>query len=321
MTFYIMNTFQAVKPGSLQDKFRGCLAGLAIGDAFGNPVEGWTHNEIQSLYTYLETYEPNYDEAGIATDDTQLAMLTAQSIIERNGVYTDHLLKLYFDWIAKADTFGMGIQSALARHAKGISFHDCPSDSPGNGAAMRIAPIALFHYGEQNTLLLDESVKACAYITHKNPLSIAGSVAVASAIQYALSHQEIESSEFLNYLVAKTRSHSQEFASCVTSIKTNEVSPEWVFPDSRVQVSIPFSIHSFLKHPKHVKSTLEYVVNKGGDTDTNASIAGSFVGALNGYSSFPSYLVKNYADKKYTMEKILEIADTLFSMVEKRGKP
>ena len=73
----------------LLDRFRGCMLGVAVGDALGMPVEGLTRDEIaESLGEVREMIAPERDHfhcglsPGQYTDDTEQTLLLAETIIE-----------------------------------------------------------------------------------------------------------------------------------------------------------------------------------------------------------------------------------------------
>mgnify|MGYP001607376832 FL=1 len=68
--------------------------------------------------------------------------------------------------------------------------------------------------------------------------------------------------------------------------------------------SLPFTYAFFFRNPTSIE-TLYDVVNSGGDTDTNGSMCGALLGALNGTAIFPQHLVDGLVGK----EKILDVAE------------
>ena len=63
--------------------------------------------------------------------------------------------------------------------------------------------------------------------------------------------------------------------------------------------SLPFTYMFFLKNPNSIQSFYD-VINAGGDTDTNASMLGALLGALNGMEIFPEKLVDSIPDEYRT---------------------
>jgi ADP-ribosyl-[dinitrogen reductase] hydrolase len=68
---------------SLQDRFRGCLLGGAVGDALGAPVEFSSRTTILNQFgpSGIRDYAPAYGRKGAITDDTQMTLFTAEGFI------------------------------------------------------------------------------------------------------------------------------------------------------------------------------------------------------------------------------------------------
>jgi ADP-ribosylglycohydrolase len=199
-----------------EEWFRGCLTGLAVGDALGMPVETMTHEAIMQLnggngvMGYMDPVQTRIHDtvglpAGSTTDDTQLAFSLARSIIDSEGLsLTDIGQKLVAEY--RSSKFGWG--GTTTRAAQGLAeYFDSGGKSGrsplvyltkhtgfddkrcGNGVAMRIAPYALWHgtCGHRVDELVDQ-VFMIGRQTHDDPRASIGAVAVAAAIAHLLYH-------------------------------------------------------------------------------------------------------------------------------------
>lgn len=153
------------------DKFRGCLVGLAVGDALGAPVELWPPHKISaelgSVTDYLDSTEgmsARKLRRGEWTDDTLMAMALARGFIKdartgfepwnalRTPERREELVRLVAeehlaDWKTnpKNSCYGKATREALQALERGVSWRQSGSlKSPGNGVAMRIAPAGLW---------------------------------------------------------------------------------------------------------------------------------------------------------------------------------
>ena len=70
---------------ALQDKARGALLGLAVGDALGFPVEGLSRKRARRRYSGIDRYR-FLGSTGFVSDDTEQAIITAEAILESQGV-------------------------------------------------------------------------------------------------------------------------------------------------------------------------------------------------------------------------------------------
>lgn len=102
----------------INNKFRGCLIGGAVGDALGYPVEFMNEHEIFNVYgkNGITEYTLTYGKA-VVSDDTQMTMFTANGLIygmtQQNigkafGDVSDYVYSAYKEWLATQPlkTFG-----------------------------------------------------------------------------------------------------------------------------------------------------------------------------------------------------------------------
>src|SRR5215813_4344022 len=145
---------------ALSDRARGCILGGAIGDAMGAPFEG----QPGPL-----RFRPHDDWA--ISDDSQLTLATCESIIETGEVSPEHIASRFVDWYRARRITGMGSSTLKALRDLDTGLHWALSGAKGemaagNGAAMRIAPLA-FHLNPR--LEKDRQViRDVCRITHHN---------------------------------------------------------------------------------------------------------------------------------------------------------
>lgn len=121
---------------SFHDPILGCLLGGAIGDAWGGPYEGALPQEA-----------PAFPTSGRLSDDTQLTTATCESIIEHAGVDPAHIAGRFRAWFEAGRIRGLGASTMKALRDLGAGAHWALAGAKGeraagNGAAMRIAPLA-----------------------------------------------------------------------------------------------------------------------------------------------------------------------------------
>ena len=139
------------------DRFRGCLLGLAAGDAVGTTLEFEPRGTFEPL-TDMVGGGPFGLEAGQWTDDTSMALCLATSLIEQHGFDARDQMERYCRWADEGDLsctgtcFDIGgtVKSALARFRRTGEVHAGPTDpgSAGNGCIMRLAPVPMFFYSD-----------------------------------------------------------------------------------------------------------------------------------------------------------------------------
>ena len=169
---------------AVRDRFRGCLLGLAAGDALGTTLE----------FKPPGTFEPISDmvgggpfdlQPGQWTDDTSMALCLATSLIERGGFDAMDQMERYVRWVGQGYLSSTGTcfdagTTTLNALAKFIRYHDpyAGSTDPhtaGNGSLMRLAPVPMYFAGDaaeaiaravdssRTTHAAHEAVDACRY--------------------------------------------------------------------------------------------------------------------------------------------------------------
>lgn len=137
-----------------EDRYRGCLLGLACGDAVGATVEFLQRGAFAPVSDM--TGGGRFDlNPGEWTDDTSMALCLAHSLVHCRGFNPVDQMNRYCNWwnvgymSSTGECFDIGntVSSALRRYLETqdpFSGSIDPS-AAGNGALMRLAPIAMFY--------------------------------------------------------------------------------------------------------------------------------------------------------------------------------
>lgn len=180
------------------DRVRGCLLGLAVGDALGAPLEGLSSQQIKSHYGRVKNYVDGVQAwkrkpyrwrlRGLYTDDTQQALALCDVLLERGRTDQERLAELYLSLANPKGAFvgahrgiGRSFRQVLAALERGVPAHLAGQPGAGIGAAMRIAPVALFFAEDPDALF--ESAVAASLMTHRDIRSLSGALAVAHTIR------------------------------------------------------------------------------------------------------------------------------------------
>ena len=160
----------------------GCLYGGALGDGFASASE-------HRVGVDASVYEPDWQ----LTDDTQLTVATCEAIVAASGrVSAEQIAASLSEAYREGKLTGLGASTLGALRALSRGGHWALSGisgerAAGNGAAMRIAPVALLldleEWGDRQTF--GDVVR----ITHKNEEALAGAQAQALSIRYLLEHR------------------------------------------------------------------------------------------------------------------------------------
>jgi len=167
-----------------QKRYKAVFQSLAIGDSFGAEYEGGIAERF--LWRLIGTTR---DGKKRYTDDTQMSIDVARSLLKSNGVNQDHLAQTF----ASSYRWSRGYGPSAAKLLKGIqqgkkwqslNRKKFKEGSMGNGAAMRAPIVALFHPIDDENLY--RYIQQSAEITHAHPIAIEGARIIATSVCMAL---------------------------------------------------------------------------------------------------------------------------------------
>jgi len=289
-----------VKPEKRIDKFKGALLGTFVGDALGMPIEGLSPAEIRKQYGKLDFMEEARLGKGTYTDDTEMMIGLAESLIELKAFDPTHVANMLVKNLNVDRGYGWGSYQVLQLVSKGVPWEDATwqvieGGSFGNGCAMRIAPLPLF-FIDHPGLLKEAAFNSCR-ITHSHPLGMEGGYLQAFAVWSALRISPDESLDpyaFLDELQGEAEydEFKDKFYRVRDLLDRGDVSEEEVVEqlgnDPTTVGSVPAAIYSFLANHKSFEDSVVKAVHLGGDTDTIGAMCGAIAGAYFGKSHIPS---------------------------------
>lgn len=302
---------------SLEDKFKGCLLGGAIGDALGFTTENLSRTRIKAKFGRLTDYYVR-PQAAYYTDDTQLTIALAETLIENDGFdLTAFRRRLARWWLVPPRLSGRSTKNAGLKCALGLK--ETGRHVPGSSGAMRTAPIALFYYDDEATLF-DKTVEACL-VTHTHPAAIAGALVSTFSIAYCLNHPMFDQTAYLTKISEVAGEFDAEMSQRLQSLPDMLTWPEEqvlqeLLKNSKVYGSpigdiITVAIYAFLKTPDDYEQTILFCINAGWDTDTMAAISGNIAGAWSGLTGIPAHWVANLQNKYKGRDYLLALAQSL----------
>jgi ADP-ribosyl-[dinitrogen reductase] hydrolase len=297
---YLLPRKVVVDPGLL-DRAQGCLLGQLAGDALGSLVEFSGPKEISKRYPSgpLDLEDGGYWNtiAGQPTDDSELALALARSIVKSGGYNSEQAAAAYASWKASGP-FDCGGTTATALSAAVLALKSgkdsaaqaamraANSGSEANGALMRISPLATFGHAMDPVVLM-EMARQDAKITHPNRVCQDANAIFAATVAYAIKSgaNSQESYEYALTLVSK----ADISEALKGSLRAAAEAPPIDFITSKSGwVLVAFQNAFFrLLHAASPENGIVDTVRCGGDTDTNAAIVGALLGAVHGRQAIP----------------------------------
>lgn len=327
-----------------RDQILGMFVGKAVADQLFAPVETFSLKKIAEKYGYIRNYIlPPYEHRWFKdvtsprwTDDTQLTLLIADSLIQHKQLNMDDLAKRHVKyWKREGDLgFGSTTRSAINKLAQGEHWwnsgkNNNPKHGFGNGLPMKVGPIGALRaspfwdrqWVEYRSAFI-RNLMNLTLMTHYRRMAIDSALSHVFAVSLCLSGNFSRENFFYaidkwsNFVLWNEIPPHQERLSDrfedlrkldFESLTAKNIIDLFGGGTSYVYNSLPFSYAFFLRNPDSIE-TLYEVGNAGGDTDTNAAIVGELLGAKNGISIFPQHLI----DGLWQKDRILATAERFY---------
>ncbi len=264
----------------IQDRATATLLGAAVGDALGATLEFMTPSEIRARYGQLRKIVGGgwlKLDAGDVTDDTEMSLCVARSLVSR-GWSPHDLAERFADWLRQRPVdVGNTCRRGIARYINTGRLWSPPGDGDaGNGAAMRMGPVALATLADAE--LLQRIAIEQAHLTHNHPLSDAACVLVGRLIHQAcLGRSQMQLRRVADETVAQLRSF--------TFVPYRGLATAYVVDTLQTVLHFFFSTSNF-------EDCVVATVNQGGDADTTGAIVGAIAGAYYGRAQIPGRWLK-----------------------------
>ena len=264
------------------DAILGCLVGGAIGDALGAAAEG-----RRAIPPFAELVRGPWS----VTDDTQLMLATCEAITATRTVDPEIIAASMLRWYHRGQVTRIGSSTLKALRDLDAGIHWALAGqqgerAAGNGAAMRIAPLAFLL--DASLPVSRQTIRDVCRITHHSDEAYAGALAVIFEIQ-GLPLSQLPDTN--------VRDRILEFEALADSTTIAEAATRFGSSGYVVE-SVPLAIFAARQAVKlGFASMLEQVISVGGDTDSNASIAGQLVGVRLGSNGLPADLIRRLLEE------------------------
>jgi poly(ADP-ribose) glycohydrolase ARH3 len=257
------------------------------------PLEGMPAQEIRDRFGRVDRMLEGRLPRGSYTDDTEMMIGVAESLLERGGFDGGHMAARFLRNLQGERGYGQGTMMALEEVRQGVPWQDAgarafPGGSWGNGAAMRVAPLALVYVAGD----LQRFAGLSSLITHTHPLGLEGAILQAEAVSLALATGSVVAPRFLRALKGWARTPEylralEDVEALLVQDPTVEEVVAVLGSGSTALRSVPTAIYCFLREPRSFKDAVTYGVNLGGDTDTVGAMTGAIAGAFHGACAIP----------------------------------
>lgn len=260
---------------------QGVMLGQLAGDALGGLVELEPAHVIRARWGDgpRDMVDGGYWStiAGQPTDDAELALVLARTLVARNGYDEDPVFHAYRLW-HDSDPFAIGkaTRAAFSRpHHQAPGLH---ADSEANGALMRVSPLGLATFTDEERAIA--WAERDAALSHPHPVCRESNAvfvrAVAVGLRGGTRHEMYRAALEASTPLTREPLERAQFAPPADFMRQQG----WV------KTALQNAFHRLL-HAESLEQGVIDTVREGGDTDTNAAIAGALLGACYGREGVP----------------------------------
>jgi ADP-ribosyl-[dinitrogen reductase] hydrolase len=294
----------------IRDRAVGGVLGLALGDALGAPFEFRRSHEIPSLVPAFELPWMGLPP-GVTTDDTAMARNLIRSLIDRGGLDVRDVLRRHLEWL-RTNPPDVGnltrrvltwADEGVAEPARRYVEERGPEVSAGNGSVMYCAPLGVAFALRPSELLT--AAPALSAITHWDERCGTACLAVTLTIAALVRGEEPRASVVAAVEAVLEREGGEELQHLVDDAGRGRPidGPDMGFALFTAGIALQVTAEG-----AGLEEGLRSVVALGGDTDTNAAVAGALLGALHGRRGLPPAWLERLVDREAIEADAVDLA-------------
>ncbi|SEP19196.1 ADP-ribosylglycohydrolase family protein [Trujillonella endophytica] len=313
----------------------GALVGSAVGDALGAPFEFGPPGQFTARFPTPARGSRTEMCGGGAlgwapgefTDDTQMALLLAHSLVEHDGLDEADVFDRFSAW-AQANPPDIGNQTRAVLGAgrpwdvAAAEHFTRSGHAAGNGSLMRATPAAI-RFAKTDTATTMDAARRISALTHGDPSAGEGCAIFSELIRVAL-----DGGDPLTAIPATLElvppEHRDRWAAVLAENWTPDQATE---RNGAVWPTLGQAVWA-LRTGRDVAEVLRLVIDLGGDTDTVACVAGGLAGAVHGMGGIPSRWasavhgrVPGHGDRVWRLADLQQLAAALDSGVQQSYDP
>ena len=295
------------------------IIGGVVGDALGVPYEFSSRTEmIEYPATKMRGYGTYNQPPGTWSDDSSMTLATLDSLVD--GVDYEDMMARFCSWYSSAhytphgEVFDIGTTTSIALDRyieEDKSVFECgltDEHSNGNGSLMRIMPAVLYANAKELSISQQiEFINNVSGLTHAHSISKASCNIYNFIAQEVINHPEQSFKASINKGIDNSRQYyDNSDYPCFNKIYNSLFSlyDDHIFSRGYVVDSLEVALYCCY-HTTNYRDAVLRAVNTGGDTDTNAMIAGALAGLYYGYDCIP----RDWLEKIVKLDYIKGLCD------------
>lgn len=290
-------------------KVKDGIIGLILGDALGVPVEFTSRETLQeNPVTGMRGYGTYNMPPGTWSDDSSMTIATMASIINKQAIDYDDMMREFLDWIENGkytqyeNTFDFGIttHNGLLNYKNGMNPILCGGTGErdnGNGSLMRILPLAFIPNIDYETI---ENVSGLTHGHLRSKIACVFYVEIAKSML----EEDLSIDEHIKLAGDKIKEHYNDSNELNHFIRifNDDLNDESTISSKGYVISTFESVIYSLKTTDNFKDAVLKAVNLGEDTDTVGAICGGLAGIYYGYDSIPMYWIESIPEINQVLE-------------------
>ncbi|MFF9476717.1 ADP-ribosylglycohydrolase family protein [Streptomyces roseolus] len=266
----------------------GAVLGSAVGDALGAPFEFGLPGVFRDRFPdgVGELCGGGGWDPGEATDDTQMAVLIGESLLDRGGLDLPDVFDRFRRWAA-ADPKDIGLLTERVLlggepwdRAATLDFR-VEGRGAGNGSLMR-ASTAAVHFASRGRAATMDAGRRLAALTHGDPAAWEGTALLHELVRVALLAGD-PLAALPGALAEVDPRHRERWATVLAPGWRPEDATEF---NGAVWPCLGSAVWA-LRTTATFEGALTAAVDLGGDTDTVAAVTGMLAGAVHGAGAIP----------------------------------
>ncbi len=303
---------------SVADRFRGCVTGLVVGECLGAPLEGLSPAVIKRLHDEVTEIRGGGFlgiQPGEHARNAAATLCVVDSLVQHTRFDMDDVVARWLKW--KNSGFrgiGATTSDALSRIEEGTQWHDAgrkvaQSQTAGNGAMARVAPLSLFFLNDRASLLQHATELSMA--THGHPEALGAAVATSVLLAELCDGASVKEAVAVTAETGRARNEAM-IAGCVRGSARKEL---------RDLGTSSYCLHTLetsvwcLASSASFEEAVVHAANLGGDACGHGAVTGALAGAFYGYPAIPA----RWTSVVRVHPHLLEAADAIYRLVVPRA--
>ena len=308
----------------LNDRIRGAVVGLAYGDALGLGAEFMTQHEVGAYYPDgLRRFDQMVRDAhrmawkrGEYTNETLLTSLMLESVVESDGFVPYNLCKKFQAWYAEEERDIPPVLRLFCNNSEWLEnpipvahrvWHSSRVCEASNETLHRALVTGLTSEDDH----LNEHTRKFVLLTHDDSRCVASTMVTARVIRGILREKE-DNIDNLMRLCSQIDNRTKPFLQMAWEGDIEGIKPDDSDTQTWTRKGMATALWGYWHHD-NAPDMIHSVIDRGGDANTNACIAGAMAGLKFGYEALPEE-----KEKIKGLDYLIDLSDKVAELTDRK---